>query len=150
MEVNICFELRDKGECDRIFGYLAEHPEDVWDYEERVGRSFHLHFRAHWTQADVVQTKVSRFRVRADVHLIQYLVTLRAGASDPRLLVDQLRRCGGVQEGVVRAKWTIHAWYKEQGEGLWTPDAGNGGGATLPSIEIVVLLCRMRRVVGEL
>jgi hypothetical protein len=146
MEVNICFELRDKGECDRVFGYLAEHPEDVWDYEERVGRSFHLHLRAHWTQADVVQTRVSRFRVRADVHLIQYLVTLRAGASDPRLLVDMLRRCGGVQEGVVRAHWRVLAWYNREGEAGWAADAGNGGGATRHCVRVLVLLCRLRQL----
>ena len=148
MRVNICFEMRDEGECDRVFGYLAEHPKDVWDYEERVKRNFHLHFRAHWTQADILKTRVTRFRVSADVHLIQYLITLRAGAVEPRLLVDQLRRCGSVQEGSVAGHWRIHAWYQAEGEAEWTPDAGNNGGATRPSIEIVVLLCRMRMVVG--
>jgi hypothetical protein len=27
-----------------------------------------------------------------------------------------LRRLKGVQEGVVRGKWIIHAWYKKEGE----------------------------------
>ena len=34
--VTICFDVPDKGECDKMFDYLTEHPKDVWDYENRV------------------------------------------------------------------------------------------------------------------
>ena len=146
MRVNICFEMRDQGECDRVFGYLAEHPKDVWDYEERVKQNFHLNFRAHWTQADILKTRVTRFRVSADVHLIQYLITLREGAAEPRLLVDQLRRCGGVQEGVVAGHWRVHAWYRREGATTWTADAGNDGRLRRRVVRVRVLLGRMREV----
>jgi hypothetical protein len=146
MHVLLCFELRDECECDRIFAYLAQHPKDMWDYEQRVQQNFHLNFHAHWTHRDVLHTEVSRFRVSADAHMIQYKITLRAGASDPRLLVDMLRRCGGVQEGVVRAHWRVLAWYNREGEAGWAADAGNGGGATRHCVRVLVLLCRLRQL----
>jgi hypothetical protein len=83
--VNICFDVPDKGECDKMFDYLTEHPKDVWDYEKRVEQSFHdqgfntnfLH-EARWTDDDILHT------------------TLRRGANDPRAVVDLLLRCRSV------------------------------------------------------
>jgi hypothetical protein len=40
-DVNICFDVPDKGGCDKMYDYLAEHPNDVRDYEKRVEQSFH-------------------------------------------------------------------------------------------------------------
>ena len=146
MHVIICFELRDGDACDRIFKYLAQHPKDMWDYEQRVQESFHLNFHAHWTAADVLHTDVTRFSVSADVHMIQYKITLRAGASDPRLLVDLLRRCRNVPEGCEGGQWRINAWYNREGEAGWAADAGNNGGVTRHSIRVLVLLCRLRQL----
>ena len=84
--------MRGGRECDRFFAYLQEHPRDVWDYEERVREELHLNFRAHWTDADILETEVRRFKF-TDVGVIEYRVALRRGAQDPRLLVDMLRRC---------------------------------------------------------
>ena len=136
--VNICFEIPDTGECDAIFDYLTEHPKDVWDYEKRVEQSFHaqgfqtnfLH-EARWTDDDILHTRVTRLkfpRSDEDSNVIQYEVTLRRGASDPKVLVDLLRRCKSVQDGSVGGNWTIHAWYRGE-EGGWTADAGNDGEA---------------------
>ena len=142
----LCFELRDRDACDRIFKYLAQHPKDMWDYEQRVQESLHLHLHAHWTAEDVLHTDVTRFSVSADVHMIQYKITLRAGASDPRLLVDLLRRCRNVPEGCEGGNWRINAWYNREGEAGWAADAGNNGGVTRHSMRILVLLCRLRRL----
>jgi hypothetical protein len=57
--------------------------------------------------------------------MIQYKVTLRTGANDPRILVDLLRRCKCVQEGVVGGNWRIQAWYQGENEDEWTADTGN-------------------------
>ena len=105
-DVNICFDVPDQGECDKMYDYLAEHPNDVWDYEKRVEQSFHdqgfdtsfLH-EARWTDDDILHTRVTRLqfpRSDADSNVIQYEVRLRRGASDPRALVDLLRRCQSV------------------------------------------------------
>ena len=61
--VTICFEMRGGRESDRVLAYLQGHPRDVWDYEERVRAAFHVNFRAHWTDADVVETEVHRLRL---------------------------------------------------------------------------------------
>ena len=143
--VTICFEMRGGRECDRVLAYLQGHPRDVWDYEERVRAAFHVNFRAHWTDADVVETEVHRLRL-SDASLIVYNVTLRAGASDPSLLVDQLRRCGGVQEGVLAGPWRVHAWYRREGAATWTADAGNDGRLRRRVVRVRVLLGRMREV----
>ena len=134
MKVEIYFKIPDGEECDRTFKYLQEHPKDIWDYEERVKhvfqenydkrfalfhtKGFEPNFTAHWTNDDVLETRVTRLKF----NIIQYKVTLREGATDPRILVDILRRCKCVQEGVVGGNWTIHAWYRE-----WTADPGNDG-----------------------
>ena len=123
--VKICFEMRDAGECERFFAYLRERPRAMWDYEERVREQFHeaglaADFHAHWTDADVVRTDVRRA-----AGVIAYEATLRAGAKDPSLLVDVLRRCGGVQDGSIGGRWTIGAWYRRGEHGEWTADAGN-------------------------
>ena len=146
MHVILCFELRDRDACDRIFKYLAQHPKDMWDYEQRVQESFHLDLHAHWTAEDVLHTEVTRFSVSADVHMIQYKITLREGASDPRLLVDLLRRCRNVPEGCEGGEWRVNAWYNREGEAGWAADAGNNGGVTRHSIRVLVLLCRLRRL----
>lgn len=123
--VKICFEMRDAGECERFFAYLRERPRAMWDYEERVREKFHeaglaADFHAHWTDADVVRTDV-----RSAAGVIAYEATLRAGAKDPSLLVDVLRRCGGVQDGSIGGRWTIGAWYRRGEHGEWTADTGN-------------------------
>ena len=134
MNVEIYFKIPDGEECDRTFQYLQDHPKDIWDYEERVKhvfqenydkrfalfhtKGFEPTFTAHWTDDDVVETRVTRLKF----NIIQYKVTLREGATDPRILVDILRRCKCVQEGVVGGNWTIHTWYLE-----WTADPGNDG-----------------------
>jgi hypothetical protein len=117
----------------------------VWDYEERVRAAFHLRFRAHWTDADVVETAVSRLQFD-DVSVIEYRVALRRGAKDPSLLVDQLRRCGGVQEGVIAGHWRVHAWYKRDGSETWTADAGNDGRLRRRVVRVRVLLGRMQEL----
>ena len=104
--VNICFEIADNGECDRIFACLAEHPKDIWNYEERVKQNSHLNFHTHWTDEDILYTEVTRLKVNDDVSMIEYKVTLKQGAKDPRLLVDLLSRCKNVQEGNMSGKWT--------------------------------------------
>ena len=139
--VNICFEIPDTGECDAMCDYLTEHPKDVWDYEKRVEQSFHdqgfntnfLH-ESRWTDDDVLYTRVTRLKFPGsdeDANVIQYEVALRRGASDPKVLVDLLRRCKSVQEGSVGGDWTIHAWYRKEADGRtgWTADAGTGGEA---------------------
>jgi len=123
--VQICFEMRDAGECDRFFAYLAERPRAMWDYEERVREKFHAaglaaDFHAHWTHADVLRTAVRRAG-----GVIAYEATLRAGAKDPSLLVDVLRRCRGLQDGSMHVRWTVGAWYRRGEHGAWTADAGN-------------------------
>jgi hypothetical protein len=65
-DVNICFDVPDKGECDKMYDYLTEHPNDVWDYEKRVEQNFHyqgfdtrfLH-AARWTDDDILHTRVT-------------------------------------------------------------------------------------------
>jgi hypothetical protein len=125
----------------------------VWDYEERVGEALHVHFRAHWTAADVVEAEVNRLQFKG-VRLIEYRVGLRAGARDPRLLVEMLRRLKGVQEGVVpgvvAGAWTIHAWYKEAGEEAWTADAGNDGRLQRCTVRVEKRAARVEKLLGDL
>ena len=139
----ICFEMRAGAECDWLFAYLQGHPRDVWDYEERVGEALHVHFRAHWTAADVLKAEVRRWQ-EGGASLIEYRVQLKASARDPQLLVDMLRRLKGVQEGVVRGNWIIHAWYKRRGEKVWTADAGNDGRLRRYVLEVPKLLRELR------
>jgi hypothetical protein len=149
MYVTICFEMRSGGECDRFFAYLQEHPKDVWSYEARVREHFHASFWVHWTDADVVATAVQRVRLSAAASLIEYRVALRAGVPDPALLVDQLRRCENVQEGVVGGHWRVHAWYKRDGEETWTADAGNDGRLRRYAVRVRALLGRVRALLQE-
>ena len=143
--VCICFEMRGGRECDRFFAYLQEHPRDVWDYEERVREVLHSSVRAHWTDEDILETEVRRFKF-TDVGVIEYRVALRRGAQDPRLLVDMLRRCDSVQEGVAGGNWRVHAWYRREGEAGWSADAGNDGRLSRRCVRVQTLLDRMRRV----
>jgi hypothetical protein len=145
----ICFEMRAGAECDWLFAYLQGHPRDVWDYEERVGEALHVHFRAHWTAADVVEAEVNRLEFKG-VSLIEYRVGLRAGARDPRLLVEMLRRLKGVQEGVVRGKWIVHAWYKREGESKWTADSGNDGRLKRCTVRVEKRTARMEKLLRAL
>ena len=133
--VAICFEMSAGEACDRVFAYLQGHLKDVWDYEERVGAALHVALRAHWTGADVVDAEVHRLDLEG-VSLIEYRAELRAGARDPRLLVEMLRRLQGVQEGVVRGEWIIHAFYKKEGERVWTADDGNDGRLVRVTVEV--------------
>jgi hypothetical protein len=154
MNVNIIFEIPDKDECDSIFKYLEDHPKDIWNYEERVKQSFHAHgfetnFDAHWTDSDILDTKVSRLTFKENPNMIQYEVTLRQDAKDPRLLVDLLRRCKSTQEGNISSNWTIHAWYRREDEDTWTADAGNNGRLTRYSMKIQRLLCQMKQMLDK-
>ncbi len=69
---------------------------------------------------------------------------LKASTRDPQLLVDILRRLKGVQEGVVRGQWIIHAWYKRRGEKVWTADADNDGRLRRYVLEVPKLLRELR------
>ena len=147
--VAICFEMRKGPACDRVFAYLQGHPKDVWDYEERVGAALHVALRAHWTAADVVDAEVNRLEL-VRVSLVEYRAELRAGARDPRLLVEMLRRLKGVQEGVVRGKWIIHAWYKQEGEAEWTADSGNDGRLQRCTVRVEKRAARVQKLLGAL
>jgi len=154
MHVNIIFEISDKKECDSIFKYLEDHPKDIWNYEERVKQSFHargfeMKFDAHWMDSDILDTKVSRLTFKENPNMIQYKVTLRQGAKDPRLLIDILRRCKSAQEGNISSNWTIHAWYRREDEDTWTADAGNNGRLTRYSVKIRRLLCQMKQMIDK-
>ena len=129
--VNICFEIPDQSECDVMFKYLTEHPKDIWNYEDRVEHKFTQLFDkpfmddARWTDDDILDTHVTRLKHTPsgkDSNVIQYEVTIRRGASDAKILVDILRRCKCVQEGVVGGNWKIHVWYRG-----WTVDRDNNG-----------------------
>jgi len=129
--VNICFEIPDQSECDLMFKYLTEHPKDIWNYEDRVEHKFAQLFdktfmhEARWTDDDILDTRITRLKRTPsgkDSNVIQYEVTLRRGARDAKILVDMLRRCKCVQEGVVGGNWRIHAWYRG-----WTADRENKG-----------------------
>jgi hypothetical protein len=129
MHVKIYFEIPNREECDTVFKYLRDHPRDIWDYEEHVKQKwieerFNPNFHAHWSNTDILSTDVTR---TDDSNIIQHKVTLRAGANDPRILVDLLRRCKCVQEGVVGGNWRIQAWYQRENEDEWTTDTGNDG-----------------------
>ena len=155
MHVKIIFEVPDKNACDSIFKYLEDHPKDIWNYEERVKQSFHArdfetNFAAHWTDSDILDAKVSRLTFKEDSNMIQYKVTLKQDAKDPRLLVDILRRCKSVQEGNISSNWTIHAWYRREQEDQWTADAGNNGRLTRYSVKIRSLLCQMKWMIDAL
>ena len=81
--------------------------------------------------------------------MIQYKVTLKQNAKDPRLLVDLLRRCKSIQEGIISSNWTIHAWYRSEQEDQWTADASNNGRLTRYSVKIQMLLCRMKQMIDK-
>ena len=145
MLVKIHFEILDRHEFETTFAYLQKHPKDIWNYEERVKDIFHENydkrpehskektvepnFTAHWTDDDILDTQVTI----QSLHIIEYQATLRAGASDPRILVDLLRRCKCVQEGLVGADWKIEAWYQDK----WTADIGNEN-------QLQALLCQLK------
>ena len=119
---------------------------------------------ARWTDDDILDTRVTRLKSvpsGRDSNVIQYEVTLRRGASDAKILVDILRRCKCVQEGVVGGNWKIHAWYRG-----WTADEGNAGPPDYQlytgfnknvldvdlnqrSREIRMLLCQMKQMVSR-
>lgn len=142
--VKIHFEIPDQSEYESILDNLTTHPKDIWNYEERVKErwtklfftenkyadeetkqkwfaNFLAKFYVHWTNDDILHTTVTE----NGSHIIQYEVILRATANDPRILVDLLRRCKCVQEGVVGGNWRIKAWYKGENEDEWTADTGN-------------------------
>ena len=149
--VNICFEMPDKDSRDKIFEYLSEHPRDIWNYEERVRQNFHdrgfeSQFHVHWTDADILSTRVTRLTFK---DMIKYEVTLRQDATDPRILVDILRRCSNTQEGNIGSHWTIHAWYRREDEDTWTADAGNNGQVTRYTIKIHTLLSQMKEMISS-
>ena len=151
--VNICFEMPDQRECDKMYEYLKNHPKDIWNYEERVrlnfhARGFNTNFHALWSSNDILSAIVTRLNLK-DANIIQYEVTLTQDATDPTLLVDILRRCNNTQEGNVGSAWTIHAWYRREGEDKWTADAGNNGRVTRYSIRIQTLLCQMKEMMSE-
>jgi hypothetical protein len=142
--VKIHFEIPDQSEYESILENLTTHPKDIWNYEERVKKEwiklfftenkyadeetkkkwfaqFLDKFYVHWTDDDILHTRVTQVRP----NIIQYKVTLRAGVNDPRILVDLLRRCKCVEEGVVGGNWRIQAWYQGENEDGWTADTGN-------------------------
>ena len=49
-----------------------------------------------------------------------------------------------VQEGVAGGNWRVHAWYKKQGELMWTEDAGNDGRLGRRCVRVQTLLGAMR------
>lgn len=151
--VNICFEMPDESECDKMYEYLEKHPIDIWNYEERVRQNFHArgfnaNFHAHWSSKDILSTRVTRLNLKGS-NIIQYEVTLTQDATDPRILVDILRRCSNTQEGNVGSAWTIHAWYRREGEDAWIEDAGNNGQVTRYTVEVHTLLCQMKEMMSE-
>jgi hypothetical protein len=174
-EVNICFEIPDENECDVMFQYLTDHPKDIWNYEDRVRQKFapifekHLMHEPRWTDSDIIDTRVTRLKEvasRKATAVIQYEVTLRRGASDAKILVDILRRCKSVQEGVVGGNWKINAWYREWTARGWTADEGNDGvpeyqtytgfnrnvldlDVTRSSVKTQMLLCEMERILDS-
>ena len=131
--------------------------------EQKFAQIFDRSFMhdARWTDDDILDTRVTRLKgvpSGKDSNVIQYEVTLRRGASDAKILVDILRRCKCVQEGVVGGNWKIHAWYRG-----WTADDGNDGQPDYQlytgfnknvldvdlnhrSKEIRMLLCQMKRM----
>lgn len=135
MLVKIHFEVLDRREYETLFVYLQTHPRDIWNYEQRVKDVFdenydsQPNFTAHWTDDDILDTQVTKH----SVNTIEYQATLRACASDPRILVDLLRRCKCVQEGLFPVNWTIQAWYQD----TWTADIGN-------HIRLQALLCQLK------
>ncbi len=151
MHVKIHFEILDRHECDTLFAYLKSNPKDIWNYEERVKHIFKENydkrpersksktlapnFTPHWTDNDILDTQVTRVLTPSEnsAHIIQYEAILRAGATDPRILVDILRRCKCVQEGLVGADWKIEAWYQDK----WTADIGNEN-------QLQALLCQLK------
>lgn len=146
--VNICFEMPDKDLCDKMYEYLEKHPIDIWNYEERVKQNFHArgfntNFHAHWSSNDILSARVTRLNL-----IIQYEVTLTQDATDPRILVDILRRCNNTQEGNIGSAWTIHAWYRREDEDTWTADVGNNGEVTRSSVSIQTLLCQMKLMIS--
>ena len=148
--VNICFEMPDTRECDKMFEYLKEHPRDIWNYEERVRLNFHRRgfqptFHAHWSS--ILSTKIARLNFKGS-NIIQYEVTLTQDAKDPRILVDILRRCSNTQEGNIGSDWTIHAWYRREDEYTWTADAGNNGRLARYSVKIKTLLSQMKEMMS--
>jgi hypothetical protein len=169
-EVNICFEIPDENECDVMFQYLTDHPKDIWNYEDRVRQTFAPIFdknfmhEPRWTDDDILDTRVTRLKEVASgkaATVIQYEVTLRRGASDAKILVDILRRCKSVQEGVVGGNWKINACYRG-----WTADEGNDGvldyqtctgfnrnvldlDVTRSSVKTQMLLCEMERMLDS-
>jgi len=148
--VNICFEMSDKSECDKMYEYLENHPKDIWNYEERVKQNFHArgfdaNFHAHWSSNDILSARVTRLTLKGS-NIIQYEVTLTEDATDPTILVDILRRCSNTQEGNIGSNWTIHAWYRRENEDTWTADVSNNGEVTRYSVSIQTLLCHMKQM----
>ena len=146
IDVKIIFVIPDHSEYESILEKLKKHPKDIWNYEERVKErwtklfftenkyadeetkqkwvaNFLAKFYVHWTDKDILRTTVTE----VEPNIIQYEVTLKPCARDPRILVDLLRRCKCVQDGVVGGNWTIQAWYKKENEEEWTADIGNEG-----------------------
>jgi hypothetical protein len=95
---------------------LSWHPDQNavgWgDNRQATAPTMHV---TRWTDDDIIDTRVTRLKVvesKKAATVIQYEVTLRRGASDAKILVDILRGCKSVQEGVVDGNWKINAWYR--------------------------------------
>ena len=138
--VNICFEIPDTHECDQVFNWMRDNPKDIWNFEKRVQKGFHTQdfktnflLDARWSDDDILDTRLTRLQYYAKpTNIIQYEVTLKRYAKDPKVLVDLIRRCKSVQEGSFGG-WKIRAWYRGEAwpwhylRHKWTEDFGNDG-----------------------
>jgi len=131
--VNICFEIPDTHECDQVFHWMRDNPKDIWSFEKRVQKGLHtadlaqtFALDARWSDEDILETRLTRLQFyEQDSNIIQYEATIKRSASDPRVLVDLIRRCKVFREGAFGG-WTVRAWYRGDADS-WSADAGNGG-----------------------
>ena len=134
--MNICFEIPDTHECDQVFNWMRDNPKDIWNFERRVQKGFHTQdflLDASWSDDDILDTRLTRLQQHEDdSNIIQYEVTLRRYADDPKVLVDLIRRCKSAQGGSFGG-WKIRAWYRREASpwhyrlDKWTADDGNDG-----------------------
>jgi hypothetical protein len=115
---------------------MRDNPKDIWNFEKRVQKGFHTQdflLDARWSDDDILDTRLTRLQYyEEDSNIIQYEVTLKRYANDPKVLVDLIRRCKSVQEGSFGG-WKIRAWYRGSASPWnylvheWTEDFGNDG-----------------------
>jgi hypothetical protein len=119
---------------------MRDNPKDIWNFEKRVQKGFHTQdfktnflLHARWGDDDILDTRLTRLQYYGqDSNIIQYEVTLKRYAKDPKVLVDLIRRCKSVQEGSFGG-WKIRAWYRGEAwpwhylRHEWTADFGNDG-----------------------